>query len=235
MSRAMCIGWLAMAATCTAVQPVHGRGVAHAPRPPAVRRSCRETVSMVSEMEWRKRQQLSDQARAAAAAEEDAKPVAREESPQPNLATSVDDMNFFGAIGGGKLTRESIKQSTKLSSPYILAEEALQEAVRRAGERPFHSSSRTDQMYPTESTHSGVGQLPPVDAMQLLQECIGNAYEANVSIQSPQMKVAAALLATLENAAAMRTDGPASDPYGEQLNQLFADEYSIPALDDDLQ
>ncbi|KAL1528878.1 hypothetical protein AB1Y20_010201 [Prymnesium parvum] len=211
MSRAMCIGWLAMAATCTAVQPVHGRGVAHAPRPPAVRRSCRETVSMVSEMEWRKRQQLSDQARAAAAAEEDAKPVAREESPQPNLATSVDDMNFFGAIGGGKLTRESIKQSTKLSSPYILAEEALQEAVRRAG------------------------QLPPVDAMQLLQECIGNAYEANVSIQSPQMKVAAALLATLENAAAMRTDGPASDPYGEQLNQLFADEYSIPALDDDLQ
>ena len=118
-------------------------------------------------------------------------------------------MNFFGAIGGGQLTREAIRESAKATSPAILAEEALQEAVRTAGD------------------------LPAEEAMQNLEAAIGGAYEANVSVKSPQMKMAAALLATLENAARVREDAPPADPFGDQMNSLFADSYAMPEMDDE--
>lgn len=71
--------------------------------------------------------------------------------------------------------------------------------------------------------------MPRDQAIALLQECIGTAYEANVSVQSPQMRTAAALLSTLESAAAAEqsADAPPPDPYAEQLKLLFSDDYII--------
>ena len=48
----------------------------------------------------------------------------------PNLSTSVDDMNFFGATGGGQLTRENIQNAQKTLSPRINAMDALSAACK---------------------------------------------------------------------------------------------------------
>ena len=106
-----------------------------------------------------------------------------------------------------QLTRESIQSSARASSPAIRAEEALQVVVQT------------------------VGQLTPEAAIDKLQEAIGAAYEANVDIRSPQMKVAAALMSTLENARAIADDAPAADPFAAQMDSLFANEYAMPDLD----
>ena len=48
----------------------------------------------------------------------------------------------------------------------------------------------------------------------------------------PVAKMAAALLATLEDADSVTKSTPASDPYAAQLDALFADEYSVAELDE---
>lgn len=66
---------------------------------------------------------------------QDATASAPEDKPakQPNLAVSVDDINFFGGVGGGQLTREGIRNAGRTMSPAILAEEELSKAVQKAG------------------------------------------------------------------------------------------------------
>ena len=76
-----------------------------------------------------------------------------------------------------------------------------------------------------------MSELQPEAAIEKLQEAIGKAYEANVDIRSPQMKVAAALMATLENARSVAEDAPAADPFGAQMDSLFSEGYAMPDLD----
>ena len=67
---------------------------------------------MISEMEWRKRQQLEKEEQATAdKADEAYEPDGADEAAaKPNLATSVDDINFFGAIGGGQVSTKGSLQ-----------------------------------------------------------------------------------------------------------------------------
>lgn len=100
-----------------------------------LRRTDLRRIHMVSEMEWRRRQELGrlekameDEMAEEAATEKDVR------TEQPNLATSVDDINFFGSAGGGpRLTRAALQLSTRNRAPSIRAEEALQNAIRGAG------------------------------------------------------------------------------------------------------
>ena len=95
------------------------------------------------ELAWRRKQSEGKSAGAAAAKAEDQEAsssapsgvysdalMKAKGSQRPNLSTSVDDMNFFGAVGGGTLSRESIANAQKTSSPRIDAMEALQAAVK---------------------------------------------------------------------------------------------------------
>ena len=131
---------------------------------------------------------------------------------QPNLSTSVDDMNFFGAVGGGTLSRASIENAQKTSSPRIDAMEALTAAIK--------------------------GGNPTAES---LAKIIGDAYEVGVSVTAPQMVKAAALLTQLEAAgkapAAEEADldpaaAAADADINQKLDQLFADEYSFPELEE---
>lgn len=132
---------------------------------------------------------------------------------QPNLSTSVDDMNFFGATGGGQLTRENIRNARKTTSPRIDAMEALSAACK---------------------------EKQPSAAK--LSELIGDAYQAGVAVDAPQMKKAAALLAALESAMmsreeeqqAAQQDPTSGGDISSKLDALFVDEYSLPELDEDL-
>lgn len=130
---------------------------------------------------------------------------------QPNLSTSVDDMNFFGAKGGGQLTRDGIANAQKTVSPRINAMDALQAICKEKN--------------------------PKAEA---IAQVIGDAYEAGVSVDAPQMKKAAALLAALEAAtrspAQEAAAAAAAAPGGidAKLDVVFADEYAMPELDPDL-
>lgn len=95
-----------------------------------------------------------------------------------DMANSVDNMDFFGgAGGGGTLTPEGIRDAQRTRSKTIDAMDELQEAVK------------------------STGSLPPDESAAELSRVIGNAYEAGVSVTSPPMKRAAALLTVLEAAA----------------------------------
>merc|ERR1719476_1160251 len=123
------------------------------------------------------------------------------------LSGDVDDIQFFGAVGGGVLTRDGIRDAQRNTAPVVVFEERLQEAVKSAG------------------------SLPPPEAVEMLQRVIGEAYTAGVSPSSPPMRAAAALLNALEVAAAVDVDEAVADPLAAKLNTLFADEYAMPDLD----
>jgi hypothetical protein len=75
---------------------------------------------------------------------------------------------------------------------------------------------------------------------EAIAQLIGDAYEAGVAVDAPQMKKAASLLAALE--AAQRSpeqeeaaaDAKAPGGINAKLDAVFADEYSMPELDPDL-
>lgn len=128
----------------------------------------------------------------------------------PDMATSVDDMDFFGGSGGGgTLTREGIQNAQRTRSKTIDALEELQEAVKLTGD------------------------LPPEEAAEELSRVIGRAYEDGVSVTAPPMKRAAALLAALENARATPQQAAAADDgLDAKLNALFGD-FAPPILDEE--
>ena len=118
-------------------------------------------------------------------------------------------MDFFGGSGGGVLTREGIANAQKTRSKSIDAMEALSEAVKTCGD------------------------LPPDEAADALQSVIGDAYEAGVSVTSPVMKRAAALLTALENARESAEAVKAATDSGldSKLNALFDGFAPPPDLD----
>ena len=169
-------------------------------------------------MQWRRRMKEESDARDLVDTDAVAAPDADDASTTArgvNMATSVDDMNFFGAIGGGELTREGIANARKTRSPALDAMEELQRAVRETG------------------------NLPAAEAAAELSRVIGEAYEAGVAVTAPPMKKAAALLSALETAAAgpsMEDEDATDTQSGEKsldskLDSLFGGGYAMPELD----
>ena len=152
-----------------------------------------------SELTWRKR--MAEQKDCDPAEEECDVVVSKQ---QPDMSSSVDDMDFFGgAGGGGTLTTEGIKNAQRTRSKSIDAMDELQEAVKVTG------------------------SMPPAEAAVELQRVIGNAYEAGVSVTNPQMRRAAALLSALEAASATAESDDTNTVVGpdagldEKLDALF--------------
>ena len=166
----------------------------------------------ISEMEWRKGQQGG-----AKPPEESAAPADAKRKVDDRMTDGVDRIEMFGMTGtGGQLTRESIANCQKTLSPAIEAEAALQRACEEAGKLSDAAA-----------------------AAAMLQQVIGDAFEVGVSVSSPQMRKAAALLGAFETALAT-TDDEASaakattDAHEQKMNALFSDEYAMPDLDLDL-
>ena len=161
----------------------------------------------VSDMEWRRQRENG------AKPEEDAAFGAAPSKGKPaiDLSMSVDNIEMFGASGGGTLTRKSIENCQRTLSPAIEAEERLQSAVNEAG-------SLSDS----------------AAAAAMLQAVIGDAYAAGVSVSSPQMKKAASLLTVIEQAVASEEEPEAAaplDPHNQQMNAIFSDDYAMPDFD----
>ena len=134
-------------------------------------------VLMESEMQWRRR--MAEEKDAKAAIEGDTSGSDYSGSDIEKMANGVDRIDFFGgAGGGGTLTPEGIANSRRTRSKTIDAMDALQEACKLTGD------------------------LPPAEAAEELARVIGDAYEAGVAVDNPQMKRAAALLTALEAAGA---------------------------------
>ena len=134
-------------------------------------------VLMESEMQWRRR--MAEEKDAKAAIEGDTSGSDYSGSDIDKMANGVDRIDFFGgAGGGGTLTPEGIANSRRTRSKTIDAMDALQEACKLTGD------------------------LPPAEAAEELARVIGDAYEAGVAVDNPQMKRAAALLTALEAAGA---------------------------------
>ena len=177
-------------------------------RPPAFLGAARpwraRDVRCESEMEYRKRMSSGKPAPAPA----ERAPVKRSTGA---ASGDVDDIEFFGAVGGGTLTREGIEMANRVATPAIDAEAALQEAVNEAG------------------------SLPPKEAAELLERLIGEAYTANVSPKSPQMRSAAALLSALEEAAKQgqrpKRDVQA-DALASKMDAIFGGGYADPGMVD---
>ena len=159
----------------------------------------------VSDMEWRRQKETNG-----AKPKEDASAAPTKAKPAIDLSMSVDNIEMFGASGGGTLTRKSIENCQRTLSPAIEAEERLQSAVNEAG-------SLSDS----------------AAAAAMLQAVIGDAYAAGVSVSSPQMKKAASLLTVIEQAVAseQEPEGEAAaplDPHNQQMNAIFSDDYAMP-------
>jgi len=166
---------------------------------------CRLVMQM-SEMEWRKRKQQEGKDGSLGAA----LPAPSAQPPQRRGDLSdVDDLEFFGAVGGGTLTREGIANAQKVTTSVFDHETRLQEAVEQAG------------------------QLPPKEAVENLQNVIGEAYSSGLTVNSPPMKMAATLLQALEQAVDEGVDAEIAevDPLDDKMDVLFADEYFVPDLD----
>lgn len=133
----------------------------------------------------------------------DAEKYAASASYKPNAATDVDALNFFGASGGGELTREGIANAQKTRSKTIDALDALQEAVQVTG------------------------SLAPALAAEELQRVIGAAYEAGVRADAPQMKRAASLLTALE-AAGEASASAEEKGLEDKLDSIFGGGYAPP-------
>ena len=160
----------------------------------------------ISDLEWRRQQ-------AESAYEGRVEPTKSSAPAAGGVSGScVDDIDFFGGTGGGgTLTREGIANCQKMTSPALDAMEALEMAVKAAGD------------------------LSPTEAIRQLQRLIGEAFEANVSVESNSMKKAASLLAALEAADnGTDDDDPKADALNAKLDMLFSDDYgSFPDLEDE--
>ena len=157
-------------------------------------------------MEWRRQQETNE-----AKPKEVCGAAPSKAKPAIDLAMSVDNIEMFGASGGGTLTRKSIEDCQRTLSPAIEAEERLQSAVNEAG-------SLSDS----------------AAAAAMLQQVIGDAYTAGVSVSSPQMRKAASLLTVIEQAVASEERPEAAAPldaHNEQMNAIFSDDYAMPDLD----
>ena len=199
MMRAMlCVVCLSLSAASILRLPLH-----------ASASICRSpVVVMESEMQWRRR--MAEEKNAAAS---EAQAQSKQTGPVPDMATSVDRVDFFGgAGGGGTLTPEGIKNAQKTRSKTIDAMEELQEAVKVTAE------------------------LPPAEAAKELSRVIGQAYEDGVGIDNPAMKKAAALLSALEAAGATaakqelnkKDDSDGASSIDSKLNALFAEGFAPP-------
>ena len=156
-----------------------------------------------SEMQWRRRM-------AEGSGSEAADEPSDAQGEAPNMATSVDQVDFFGgAGGGGTLTREGIDNARRTRSRTIDAMDALSAALKNTGD------------------------LPADEAAEELSRVIGLAYEAGVPVSEPPMKRAAALLTALEAAKegdsqrAARPDAD-SDALDSKLDALFGSGYAPP-------
>ena len=158
----------------------------------------------VSEMDWRRQRETKgvNPDSDGSASPSEAK------RPSVDLSSSVDNIEMFGATDGGTLTRKSIENCQRTLSPAIEAEERLQSAVNEAG-------SLSDS----------------AAAAAMLQAVIGDAYAAGVSVSSPQMRKAAALLTVIEQAASAEEAPDVAaplDPHLQQMNAIFSDDYAMP-------
>lgn len=222
MARVIAVLFAAALSIASAMRLPVTRGACQSRAPLHLVRCNAQPLPGESEAAWRRR--MSEGGSNDVAEAEDAEAVpASAKKKEPNMATSVDDMNFFGATGGGTLTREGIENARKTRSPALDAMEALQDAVRNTG------------------------NLPAAAAAAELQRVIGEAYDAGVAVTSPPMKKAASLLAALETAAAAGTSSDDEDDGNEdaseaegvmdldqKLDALFGDGFTLPSAELDL-
>ena len=112
---------------------------------------------------------------------------------------------MFGAVGGGVITREGLREAQRISSPVSLVEDALVEAMR------------------------STGSLRPAEAREALTRLIARARAEGVDSSSPQFRKAEALLAAMEVAAP--GDSLPPDPHQLAMEAIHADEYAFPDLE----
>eukprot|EP00962_Isochrysis_galbana_P002634 scaffold714_cov121-Isochrysis_galbana.AAC.7 len=158
-------------------------------------------------MEWRKQQ-----------ASGGATPASRNSSAIPrqpsNLATDVDDLQFFGSVGGSTLTRQDFLDARKNINPVGLAEERLQKVVDDAG------------------------TVPPAAAVSMLKLEINAALVAGVFENAPQMRQARQLLAAIELAAANESareelrDTREMDALAYKMDIIFNQEFDFDLPDE---
>jgi hypothetical protein len=185
--------------------------------PSSISASRRACVQLESEMQYRKRMEAArgrgrEGSNGGSSGDVDAVAAA---APVQNAATDVDDLEFFGSVGGPTLTREAIASAQKTTSPRLDAVEALQEAVKTAG---------TDESLEAEQ--------------QKLQRVIGTAYEVGIPVNDPMMVKAATLLTAVEAAVRSAEDEgeEAEEAAGldeeaqmnAKLDSLFDGGYALP-------
>ena len=156
---------------CARSQPCAALSCGRRASPRAHRRCA--SPALVSELEWRRQQQERPGDEPA----DEAVPAKRER--RAAASSDVDDLEFFGAVGGGTLTREGMKQAVRASRaiPVVEAETALMNACKETSEQP------------------------PIIASKILRVKMEEAVQSGVSVGSPAMKQAAQLLSVLESAA----------------------------------
>jgi hypothetical protein len=160
------------------------------------------------EMEWRKQQAAGG-----------ATPVSSNSTAIPrrsvNLATDVDELQFFGSSGGGgTLTRQDFLDARKNINPVGLAEERLQAVVDDAG------------------------TVPPAAAVSMLKLELNAALVAGVFENAPQMRQARQLLAAIELAAAnestreQNVDTSEMDALASKMDIIFGQEFDFDLPDE---
>lgn len=164
-------------------------------------------VRCSSEMEWRKQQASGG----ATPASRNSSAILRQPS---NLATDVDDLQFFGSVGGSTLTRQDFLDARKNINPVGLAEERLQKVVDDAG------------------------TVPPAAAVSMLKLEINAALVAGVFENAPQMRQARQLLAAIELAAANESareelrDTREMDALASKMDIIFNQEFDFDLPDE---
>jgi len=152
-------------------------------------------------MEWRKQQ--------AGAAAGFATPSPTNGTSAPsrtaNPASDVDDIEMFGSVGGGVLTRQAFEDCQKMINPVGLAEARLQAIVESAG------------------------TMPASAAASMLKLEMNGAIVAGVREGAPQMRKARQLLGIIEMAAASeaaRGEPDAErDALASKMDLLFSQEF----------
>ena len=184
-----------------------------AARPAVVRAPsrCTPPVRCLSEMEWRRQQDAKTKRQGADAAAPS--PVNGTATPRraSNLATDVDKIEMFGAVGGGTLTRQDLEDSRKNINPVGLAEERLTAVLDEAG------------------------GVPPEAAVSLLKLAIRDATQAGVHERSPQMRKAQQLLSAIALAASAapgKVADAAEQERESKLGALFDEGYSFDLPDE---
>jgi len=141
------------------------------------------------------------------------------EAKARKAAAYQDSFDYFqpGVAGQGKMgqpsgmvTREMLQNSEKTTSPALVADEQLKQAVADAGK------------YSVDASRA------------MLERCIAEARVAGLREAMPNMKKAVALLATLQRAEAAEQDQPPkveSDPQADMMAAIFDGGYAMPADD----